>query len=130
MLTSRLRDCLKQGGPGSKVIIVSSGGAYTAPLVVKAMDQPPADMDCTVRYAHDKRRQIAMAERFADEFLDDGIGVYTYHPGARPFHICSWRTISLYDCDTNQGMRSKWGKDQQWYKYCLHACVTPHVQVG
>lgn len=83
MLTNLLHHCLKLGGPGSKVIMVSSGGAYTAPLVIAGSDRPPADMDGTVRYAHDKRRQIAMAERFADILAADGIGAYSYHPGEK-----------------------------------------------
>eukprot|EP00892_Ulva_mutabilis_P010944 jgi/Ulvmu1/8221/UM041_0030.1 len=80
-LTMLLRDCLSSGGPKSKVIIVSSAGAYTAPLVVDGMGHPPADVDGTTRYAHDKRRQIAMAERFAVEFAENEIQVYTCHPG-------------------------------------------------
>lgn len=89
MLTKLLHRCLILGGPGSKVIMVSSGGAYTAPLVVPEHG-PPGNMDGTVRYAHDKRRQIAMAERFADIFAVDGIGVYSYHPGEKRSASALW----------------------------------------
>jgi dehydrogenase/reductase SDR family member 12 len=84
-LTHHLQACLARGGPGSRVITITSGGAYTAPLVVDNMEaarmQP---FDGMVQYARDKRRQIAMMERFAERLAVQRVGCYLMHPGAAP----------------------------------------------
>lgn len=72
---------LKRSQP-SKVIIVSSGGQYTEPLVVDDLQcEKLRQYDGSVQYARDKRRQVALAERMSKLWGADGVGVYTMHPG-------------------------------------------------
>lgn len=57
------------------MITVTSGGAYTEGLVTSDMEWP-ADKkyDGSVAYAQDKRRQIALTERFAERLGGHGVG--------------------------------------------------------
>lgn len=81
VLTHQLQRCLRESGPGSRVVTVASGGAYTAPLVHDDLQMEQSTFDGMQQYARDKRRQIAMMERFAAILGRDGIGCYTMHPG-------------------------------------------------
>eukprot|EP00890_Picochlorum_soloecismus_P006281 jgi/Picsp_1/6654/NSC_03997-R1_protein len=81
-VTRALEPCLKQAAPGSRVIMVSSGGALTSHLEVDDVEGAKMKKDDgTERYARDKRRQIALAEHLGAEWKDQGIACCSMHPG-------------------------------------------------
>jgi dehydrogenase/reductase SDR family protein 12 len=80
-LTHQLLPCLRRSGPGARIVTVTSGGAYTAPLVVDDLQYEKGTLTGIAQYARDKRRQIAMMERFAEKLVDSKIGCYLMHPG-------------------------------------------------
>ena len=80
-LTHQLQGCLERGGPNSRVITVTSGGAYTQPLIHDDLQMEQGKFDGMEQYARDKRRQIAMMEIFAQKLLPKGVGCYLMHPG-------------------------------------------------
>jgi dehydrogenase/reductase SDR family protein 12 len=81
-VTRALEPCLKQAAPGSRVIMVSSGGALTSHLEVDDLQGDKMKKnDGTEKYARDKRRQIAMAEYLAAEWKDQGVVCCSMHPG-------------------------------------------------
>jgi dehydrogenase/reductase SDR family member 12 len=63
------------------VIFVTSGGAYTEPLVVDKCHEQQTSVSGLRKYAQDKRRQIALTERFAELWSTAQIGCYCMHPG-------------------------------------------------
>ncbi|KAG2424345.1 hypothetical protein HXX76_014554 [Chlamydomonas incerta] len=76
----------------SLVVFVSSGGMYTSQLEVKHVanqDMTPKStpgggggkFDGTVAYSRDKRRQVALAERFGELWAGSGVTVVSMHPG-------------------------------------------------
>ena len=73
-LTRQLEPALERGGPGAKVIIITSGGAYTEKLVVDDMQMANSKFEGTVQYARDKRRQIVLGETFSERLSGKGIG--------------------------------------------------------
>eukprot|EP00775_Hariotina_reticulata_P012698 gene12698-12829_t len=80
-LTQRLLPALAAGAP-SRVVFVSSGGMYTAPLLLDDLSHSKlTPWDGVVAYARDKRRQVALAEHLADAWRDKSISVYSMHPG-------------------------------------------------
>lgn len=80
-LTKGLESCLKDSAP-SKVIFISSGGALTAHLEVNDLESKKMKSgDGSDMYARDKRRQIALAERLAEDWKDSGITCCSMHPG-------------------------------------------------
>ena len=88
-ITHKLQTCLSRGGPGSRVITVTSGGAYTAPLVIDdlaATQMQP--YDGMTQYARDKRRQMAIMERFAEKLALQKVGCYLMHPGKCLPSVC------------------------------------------
>ena len=80
LLTRALRPLLEASAP-SRVIVVASGGMYTQPLDVDALDPEPAAYDGTKAYARCKRAQVVLAEEWTRELLDTGITVNAMHPG-------------------------------------------------
>jgi dehydrogenase/reductase SDR family protein 12 len=80
LLIRALRPLLEASAP-SRVIVVSSGGMYTEPLDVAALDPAPASYDATKTYARCKRAQVVLAEEWTRELLDTGITVNAMHPG-------------------------------------------------
>jgi dehydrogenase/reductase SDR family protein 12 len=80
LLTRVLRPLLEASAP-SRVIIVASGGMYTEPLDVDALDPEPAAYDGTKTYARCKRAQVALAEEWTRDLRDTGITVNAMHPG-------------------------------------------------
>ncbi len=80
LLTRALRPLLEASAP-SRVIVVASGGMYTEPLDVDALDPEPAAYDGTKTYARCKRAQVVLAEEWTRELLDTGISVNAMHPG-------------------------------------------------
>ena len=61
--------------------MVASGGMYTEPLDVAALDPEPADYDGTKAYARCKRAQVVLAEEWTRHLLGTGIAVNAMHPG-------------------------------------------------
>ena len=80
LLTRALRPLLEASAP-SRVIVVASGGMYTEPLDVDALDPEPAAYDGTKAYARCKRAQVVLAEEWTRDLLDTGITVNAMHPG-------------------------------------------------
>jgi dehydrogenase/reductase SDR family protein 12 len=80
LLTRALRPLLQASTP-SRVIVVASGGMYTQPLDVAALDPESATYDGTTTYARCKRAQVVLAEEFTRHLLDTGIAVNAMHPG-------------------------------------------------
>ena len=80
LLTRALRPLLKESAP-SRVIAVASGGIYTEPLDVAALDPEPAAYDGTKTYARCKRAQVVLAEEWTRHLLDTGVTVNAMHPG-------------------------------------------------
>ncbi|EFJ45998.1 hypothetical protein VOLCADRAFT_82077 [Volvox carteri f. nagariensis] len=83
-LTRGLGPLLRRSGPPARVVFVSSGGMYTSPLEVRHVsneDLRTGKYDGMVAYSRDKRRQVALAERFAELWGPEGVGVYSMHPG-------------------------------------------------
>lgn len=71
---------LEKAASDARVITVSSGGMYTAPLT-KDLQFSEGDFDGVVQYARNKRVQVALTEKWADKYKDKGIGFYAMHPG-------------------------------------------------
>ena len=80
LLTRALRPLLEAAAP-SRVIVVASGGMYTEPLDVAALDPGPAAYDGTKAYARCKRAQVVLAEEWTRHLLDTGVTVNAMHPG-------------------------------------------------
>ena len=80
LLTRALRPLLEAAAP-SRVIVVASGGMYSEPLDVDALDPEPAAYDGTKAYARCKRAQVVLAEEWTRHLLDTGITVNAMHPG-------------------------------------------------
>eukprot|EP00252_Welwitschia_mirabilis_P009133 TRINITY_DN2146_c0_g1_i1.p2 TRINITY_DN2146_c0_g1~~TRINITY_DN2146_c0_g1_i1.p2 ORF type:complete len:158 (+),score=35.44 TRINITY_DN2146_c0_g1_i1:563-1036(+) len=66
--------------PDSRVITVSSGGMYTAPLT-DDLQFNGGTFDGTLQYARNKRLQVALTEKWTELYGDRGIGFYSMHPG-------------------------------------------------
>jgi NAD(P)-dependent dehydrogenase (short-subunit alcohol dehydrogenase family) len=80
LLTRALRPVLEASAP-SRVILVASGGMYTEPLDVDALDPEPAVYDGTRTYARCKRAQVMLAEEWTRHLLGTGVAVNAMHPG-------------------------------------------------
>jgi dehydrogenase/reductase SDR family protein 12 len=80
LLTSALRPLLEAAEP-SRVVITSSGGMYTQPLDVSALEPAPADYHGAKAYARCKRAQVALAEEWTRHLLGTGVTVNAMHPG-------------------------------------------------
>ncbi len=80
VLVRALRPLLEAAAP-SRVILVASGGMYTEPLDVAALDSGPAAYDGTKAYARCKRAQVVLAEEWTRHLLGTGIAVNAMHPG-------------------------------------------------
>jgi NAD(P)-dependent dehydrogenase (short-subunit alcohol dehydrogenase family) len=79
-LTRALRPLLEASAP-SRVIVVASGGMYTEPLDVAALEPEPAAYDGTKAYARCKRAQVVLAEEWTRHLRGTGIAVNAMHPG-------------------------------------------------
>ena len=80
LLIRALRPLLEASAP-SRVIVVASGGMYTEPLDVAALDPELAAYDGTKTYARCKRAQVVLVEEWTRELLGTGITVNAMHPG-------------------------------------------------
>ena len=79
LLTSLLLPALRRSAPG-RVITVSSGGMYAAPLTVNRL-QMGADYRGTEQYARAKRAQVTLNELWAGRVPRDEVVFHAMHPG-------------------------------------------------
>jgi NAD(P)-dependent dehydrogenase (short-subunit alcohol dehydrogenase family) len=78
LLTSVLRPTLTAG---ARVVFVASGGMYAEALAVDDPEYREGDFSGVTAYARAKRMQVVLAERWAEELADTGVGVHVMHPG-------------------------------------------------
>ena len=79
LLTTLLLDRLAATPPG-RVITVSSGGMYTAPLTVRNLEMGD-DYDGTMQYARVKRAQVTLNELWAERIDPSAVVFHAMHPG-------------------------------------------------
>lgn len=83
VLTEELRSALAAAA-SPRVVIVSSGGMYSAPLdqsIGTDLEYEHGDYEGIRAYARTKRIQVTMAEKLAQRYVPDGITVHSMHPG-------------------------------------------------
>lgn len=83
LLTEELRPSL-EAADSPRVVIVSSGGMYSAPLddsIGDDVEYRRGDYEGIRAYARTKRIQVTMAELLARRYAADGIAVHSMHPG-------------------------------------------------
>lgn len=79
-MTELMVPLLEKAAPDARVITVSSGGMYNAPLM-EDLQFSSKEFDGVEQYARNKRVQVALTEKWADAYKDKGIGFYSMHPG-------------------------------------------------
>lgn len=79
LLTALLRPALAQAR--GRVVFVTSGGMYTAPLRVDDPQSALGAFSGTRAYARTKRMQVVLAEQWAAQLDSDGVVVHSMHPG-------------------------------------------------
>jgi NAD(P)-dependent dehydrogenase (short-subunit alcohol dehydrogenase family) len=68
--------------PAARVILVSSGGMYTQPLVVDELLAPrKGEFDGVAQYARTKRAEVVLAELWAERLNGTNMTVNSMHPG-------------------------------------------------
>ncbi len=81
LLTAELRPRL-QADRDARVVWVSSGGMYTAPLPARDLEYSEGQYKGAVAYARTKRMQVVLAAQFAAAFIQPGDPVvHSMHPG-------------------------------------------------
>lgn len=80
VLTHELRDLLAADGD-ARVVFVTSGGMYTAPLDLEDLELTHTAYSGTRAYARTKRMQVHLAEEWARELAPEGVSVQSAHPG-------------------------------------------------
>ncbi|OAY23644.1 dehydrogenase/reductase SDR family member 12 [Manihot esculenta] len=79
-ITESMVPLLEKAAPDARVITVSSGGMYTAPLSTD-LQFSDEKFDGVEQYARNKRIQVALTEKWAEIYKDRGISFYSMHPG-------------------------------------------------
>jgi NAD(P)-dependent dehydrogenase (short-subunit alcohol dehydrogenase family) len=79
LLTTRLLGPLRAGAPG-RVLTMSSGGMYAAPLTVRGL-QMGDDYRGSEQYARAKRAQVTLNEMWAQRVPRDQVVFHALHPG-------------------------------------------------
>ncbi|XP_078432218.1 NAD(P)-binding Rossmann-fold superfamily protein [Wolffia australiana] len=79
-LTELMLPLLKKAAPDARVITISSGGMYSAPLY-NDFQFDERNFDGSRQYAQDKRLQVALTEWWSEVHGKDGVGFYSMHPG-------------------------------------------------
>jgi dehydrogenase/reductase SDR family protein 12 len=79
-LTELLLPVLNENGP-SKVIVVSSGGMLTEPLVIEDLQMKQETFDGMKQYARNKRQQVALVEYWSTKYVDFDVSFFSMHPG-------------------------------------------------
>jgi len=70
-----------EAAPGSRVIVVTSGGMYTEPLDVDHLQMTPATYRGAVAYARAKRAQVSLVAHCASALERRGVSLVAVHPG-------------------------------------------------
>ena len=78
LLTSLVRSAITGD---ARVVFVASGGMYAEPLAVDDPEYREGEFSGVTAYARAKRMQVVLAERWAEELADTGVGVHVMHPG-------------------------------------------------
>lgn len=82
LLEERLRETASKTGRASRVLTMTSGGMYSAPLAVDSLQMPPASYGGAEQYARAKRAQVVLAEMHAARHgMPRSIVFHTVHPG-------------------------------------------------
>jgi NAD(P)-dependent dehydrogenase (short-subunit alcohol dehydrogenase family) len=79
-LTSLLLPLLRAAAPG-RVVTMSSGGMYTAPLTVDDLQMPADGYRGVEQYARAKRAQVTLNEMWAARVPADEVVFHALHPG-------------------------------------------------
>ena len=79
LMTERLLPLLR-AARGASVVFVSSGGMYSAPLVVDDLESG-RDYNGVRTYARTKRMQVVLADAWAHRMAGTGVKVESMHPG-------------------------------------------------
>ncbi|XP_051139738.1 uncharacterized protein LOC127257386 [Andrographis paniculata] len=79
-MTELMLPLLEKAAPDARVITVSSGGMYTAPLT-EDLEFSGNKFNGVEQYARNKRVQVALTEKWAEMYKDKGVGFYSMHPG-------------------------------------------------
>ncbi|KAB1220474.1 Dehydrogenase/reductase SDR family member 12 [Morella rubra] len=79
-MTELMLPLLEKAAPDARVITVSSGGMYTAPLT-KDLQFGDSNFNGVEQYSQNKRVQVALTEKWAEMYKNKGIGFYSMHPG-------------------------------------------------
>ncbi|KAG6776238.1 hypothetical protein POTOM_019744 [Populus tomentosa] len=79
-MTELMLPLLENAAPDARVITVSSGGMYTAPLTTD-LQFSEGKFNSVEQYARNKRVQVALTENWAEMYKDKGISFYSMHPG-------------------------------------------------
>jgi NAD(P)-dependent dehydrogenase (short-subunit alcohol dehydrogenase family) len=80
LLTARMLPQLRRGGPG-RVLTMSSGGMYAAPLTISGLQMSDGDYDGTEQYARAKRAQVTLNEMWAERVDPGEVVFHALHPG-------------------------------------------------
>lgn len=65
----------------SRVLTMSSGGMYTAPLTVDHLQMSPDSYNGAKQYARAKRAQVTLTEMWAERVAGQGVVFHSLHPG-------------------------------------------------
>ncbi|KAJ8760434.1 hypothetical protein K2173_015101 [Erythroxylum novogranatense] len=79
-MTELMVPLLEKTAPDARVITVSSGGMYTAPLTTD-LQFVNGNFNGAEQYARNKRVQVALTEKWSDLYKGKGISFYSMHPG-------------------------------------------------
>jgi NAD(P)-dependent dehydrogenase (short-subunit alcohol dehydrogenase family) len=77
LMTGLLADSLA----GGRVVVVTSGGAYSQKLAVDDPEYLEGEYSGVTAYARTKRMQIVLAELWADHLRGRDVAVHSMHPG-------------------------------------------------
>ncbi len=80
LLTSLLLNALGAAAPG-RVITMSSGGMYTAPLTVDELQMSEEKYGGSEQYARAKRAQVTLNEMWAEQVPASEVVFHALHPG-------------------------------------------------
>ena len=80
LLTTLLRDRLRQAGPGARVLTMASGGMYTQRLSVDDLEMGPDEFEGARAYARAKRAQVELTAEWARRG-PASVAFHALHPG-------------------------------------------------
>lgn len=81
LMTELLMPALRRSASGARTIFVSSGGQYTQALHPSDLEYRRDGYRGPVAYARSKRIQVELTPKMAARWSNDGLAVYSMHPG-------------------------------------------------